>query len=137
MSDDHTRLKDRAQLKERIISVLRSVFDPEIPVNIYDLGLIYTIDVSESGAVAIRMTLTSPNCPVAEKLPAEVQRKVRELPGVSDAKVELVFDPPWSREMMSEIAQLELEMMGIAAPDHLHKLRVTNVTIGRTTRPKE
>jgi FeS assembly SUF system protein len=124
-----------AQLRERIISAIRTVFDPEIPVNVYDLGLIYRIDVTELGGVAIRMTLTSPNCPVADKLPAEVQHQVLKIPGVTDAKVELVFDPPWSREMMSEIAQLELEMMGISAPDHLHKSKVTNVTISRTARP--
>ena len=126
-------MSDTTQLKQRIIAALRTVFDPELPVNIHDLGLIYNIDLSNDGDVAIRMTLTSPNCPVADKIPAEVQRKVREVPGVTNASVDLVFEPPWSREMMSEVAQLELEMMGVSAPDHLHKPKVTNVTIGRTT----
>lgn len=124
---------DTAALKQKILDAIRTVFDPEIPVNIYELGLIYSIDISDGGAVVLRMTLTSPNCPVADKLPADVQRKVVAIPGVSSAKVELTFDPPWSREMMSELAQMELEMMGISGggPDHLHKSKLTDVTIGR------
>ena len=99
---------DPAALKDRIIAALRTVHDPEIPVNIYDLGLIYGIEVDASGAAAIRMTLTSPNCPVADKLPAEVQRKARAVEGISDAKVELTFDPPWSTDLMTEEAKIEL-----------------------------
>ena len=97
-------------LKDEVISLLRTVFDPEIPVNIYDLGLIYYIGLGENGSVAIKMTLTSPNCPVAESLPVEVEDKVSNLPGVMEAKVNLVFDPPWTKEMMSEEAKLELNI---------------------------
>jgi FeS assembly SUF system protein len=97
-------------LKDEVISLLRTVFDPEIPVNIYDLGLIYDIGLGENGSVAIKMTLTSPNCPVAESLPVEVEDKVSNLPGVMEAKVNLVFDPPWTKEMMSEEAKLELNV---------------------------
>ena len=97
-------------LKDEVISLLRTVFDPEIPVNIYDLGLIYDIGLGENGSVAIKMTLTSPNCPVAESLPVEVEDKVSNLPGVMEAKVNLVFDPPWTKEMMSEEAKLELKV---------------------------
>ena len=97
-------------LKDEVISLLRTVFDPEIPVNIYVLGLIYDIGLGENGSVAIKMTLTSPNCPVAESLPVEVEDKVSNLPGVMEAKVNLVFDPPWTKEMMSEEAKLELNV---------------------------
>ena len=99
-----------SDFKDEIISLLRTVFDPEIPVNIYDLGLIYDIDLGKNGCVVIKMTLTSPNCPVAESLPVEVEDKVANLPGVMEAKVNLVFDPPWTKEMMSEEARLELNV---------------------------
>ncbi len=99
-----------SDFKDAIISLLRTVFDPEIPVNIYDLGLIYDIDLGKNGCVVIKMTLTSPNCPVAESLPVEVEDKVANLPGVMEAKVNLVFDPPWTKEMMSEEARLELNV---------------------------
>jgi FeS assembly SUF system protein len=95
-------------LEEKVIAVLRTVFDPEIPVNIHELGLIYDLNVSPQGAVAIRMTLTSPACPVAGALPEEVRQKVAAVPGVTDAKVELVWDPPWDMSRMSEAAQLQL-----------------------------
>jgi FeS assembly SUF system protein len=97
-----------ASLEEKVIAVLRTVFDPEIPVNIHELGLIYDLKVSPEGAVAIRMTLTSPACPVAGALPEEVRQKVAAVPGVTDAKVELVWDPPWDMSRMSEAAQLQL-----------------------------
>jgi FeS assembly SUF system protein len=96
------------ELKEKVISVLRTCFDPEIPVNIYDLGLIYGIDVTPDNAVDIRMTLTSPMCPVAGSLPPEVEMKVRSLVGVSAAKVQVVWEPPWNPGMMSEGAKLQL-----------------------------
>ena len=99
-----------SDFKDAIISLLRTVFDPEIPVNIYDLGLFYDIDLGKNGRVVIKMTLTSPNCPVAESLPVEVEDKVANLPGVMEAKVNLVFDPPWTKEMMSEEARLELNV---------------------------
>jgi FeS assembly SUF system protein len=97
-----------ASLEERVIAVLRTVYDPEIPVNIYELGLVYDLKVDASGAVAIRMTLTSPMCPVAEALPGEVRSKVEAVPGVASAKVELVWEPPWDKSRMSEEAQLAL-----------------------------
>lgn len=98
-------------LLERIIAALRTVYDPEISTNIYDLGLIYAIDAVEDREIAIRMTLTSPGCPVAGILPGQVARAVEGVEGVSRCHVELVWDPPWSREMMSEEAQLELGML--------------------------
>ncbi len=94
-----------------VVEVLRTIFDPELPVNIYELGLIYGIDVDPQGAVTVRMTLTSPACPVAESLPPEVEAKVRAIDGVTDARVELVWDPPWTPERMSEAARLEAGMM--------------------------
>lgn len=96
------------QLKTGIIEVLKTVFDPEIPVNIYDLGLIYEINVFPNRDVEVVMTLTSPNCPVAGTLPGDVEQKVKSVSGVKDAIIELVFDPPWNQEMMSEEAKLEL-----------------------------
>lgn len=96
------------ELTQKAISVVSTCYDPEVPVNIYELGLIYGLDVAASGSVAIRMTLTSPACPVAGSLVAEVQRKVQMLPGVSSVQVELVWDPPWDKSRMSEAARLEL-----------------------------
>jgi len=96
------------ELEDQIIEVLRDVYDPEIPVNIYDLGLIYEINIDADKNVDIVMTLTSPNCPVAESLPKEVEEKVGDLEGVNDCKAEVVFDPPWTQEMMSIDAKLEL-----------------------------
>jgi FeS assembly SUF system protein len=90
------------------VDVLKTVYDPEIPVDIWELGLIYDLAVDEAGAVKIRMTLTSPMCPVAETLPPEVEAKARTVAGVSDVKLDLVWDPPWSPSMMSEAARLEL-----------------------------
>ena len=95
-------------LLERVVTGVRGVYDPEIPLNIYDLGLIYRIDITEEGKVAIDMTLTSPMCPVAESLPGEVEMAARGVDGVSDVVVELVWDPTWGPEVMSEAARLEL-----------------------------
>ena len=95
-------------LKEDIAAALRNVYDPEMPVNIYELGLIYAVDVDEAGNARILMTLTAPNCPVAGSLPAEVERRARAVPGVSSVKLELTFDPPWSKDRMSEAAKLAL-----------------------------
>ncbi len=95
-------------LNERIISILHTCFDPEIPVNIYELGLIYDIEIAPTGAVNVRMTLTTPMCPVAGSLPIEVERKVRSVPPVTSAKVELVWEPPWTKDRMSEAAKLQL-----------------------------
>ena len=96
------------ELTSRIVEALKTVYDPEIPVDIHALGLIYGIEVSPEGDVAVSMTLTSPACPVAGSLPGEVEMKVRSVEGVRDAKIELVWDPPWEMEMMSEAAKLEL-----------------------------
>jgi FeS assembly SUF system protein len=95
-------------LRATVVETLKTCYDPEIPVDIWELGLIYGVEVAPDGAVAIRMTLTSPACPVAGSLPGEVESKVRALPGVSAAKVELVWDPPWDKEMLSEVAKLKL-----------------------------
>jgi FeS assembly SUF system protein len=95
-------------MEEQVVAALRTCFDPEIPVNIYELGLIYKIDVSPAGEVKVRMTLTSPACPVAGSLPGEVEAKIRAIAGVLAAKVELVWDPPWDKDRMSEAARLEL-----------------------------
>jgi FeS assembly SUF system protein len=97
-----------ASLEERVIAALQTCYDPEIPINIYELGLIYDLQIDPSGAVHIKMTLTSPACPVAGALPAEVQSKVQAVPGVTDARVDLVWDPPWDKSRMSEAAQLQL-----------------------------
>ena len=97
-------------LKAPIIDALHTCYDPEIPVDIYELGLIYDVDVQPSGKVSIRMTLTSPGCPVAGSLPLEVEQKVQAVPGVTDVKVELVWDPPWCKDKMSEAAKLQLGM---------------------------
>lgn len=97
--------------EQKIIKALRKVFDPEIPVNLYDLGLIYAIDIAPSNDVKIRMTLTAPGCPVAGSLVTQVRENVAAVPGVSSVQVELVWEPPWNREMMSEAARLELGML--------------------------
>lgn len=98
-------------LHERIVNAMRSIYDPEIPVNIYDLGLIYEIDPQEDGKVIIKMTLTAPNCPVAEFLPMQVKSMAESVPGVTEAMVDIVWDPPWNRDMMSESAKLDLGFM--------------------------
>jgi len=94
--------------KDQIIAALKKVYDPEMPVNIYELGLIYGIGIDEAGKVDVRMTLTAPNCPVAGTLPGEVERAIRAVPGVADVKLELTFDPPWTKDRMSEAAKLAL-----------------------------
>jgi len=99
------------QLEGEIINVIKTVFDPEIPVNVYDLGLIYEIDVNEEGKARIVMTLTSPNCPVAESLPEEVHDKVAAIDGVTSVDLNLTFDPPWTKDMLSEEALLELGLL--------------------------
>ena len=98
-------------LYEAVIDALKSIYDPEIPVNIYELGLIYGVDVSDEGDVAITMTLTTPHCPVAETMPAEIELRAASLPGVRDARVEVTWDPPWDPSKMSDEARLELGML--------------------------
>ncbi|WP_242117350.1 DUF59 domain-containing protein [Aestuariivivens sediminicola] len=102
---------DTAVLGEKIVNVLKTIYDPEIPVDIYELGLIYDVFVNEACDVKILMTLTTPNCPVAETLPLEVEEKVKSLDMVKSAEVEITFDPPWTQELMSEEAKLELGML--------------------------
>jgi FeS assembly SUF system protein len=99
---------EKAALTEAIIAKLKTIFDPEIPVDIYELGLIYGIDIAEDAAVKITMTLTSPACPLAETLPPDVEDKIKSVEGVSDCKVEITWEPTWDKSMMSQEAQLEL-----------------------------
>ena len=102
------KLIDPNELGEEIVRVLKTIFDPEIPVDIYELGLIYDVLVNEDNDVKVLMTLTTPNCPVAESLPLEVKNKIADIDGVKSAEVEKTFDPPWNRDLMSEEAKLEL-----------------------------
>ena len=102
---------NKSHLEGEIIEALRTVYDPEIPVNLYEMGMIYEIEIGDSADVVIRMTLTSPACPVAESLPAEVHDRVAQVEGVNGVDVELVWDPPWTPDRMSEAARLQLGMM--------------------------
>jgi FeS assembly SUF system protein len=103
--------EDQKIVRERVIETLQTVYDPELPVNLYDLGLIYAIDVNDEFDVHVKMTLTAPACPVAGTLPGEVERRIAKTPGVNSAKVELVWDPPWGKDRMSEAALLELGLL--------------------------
>lgn len=107
MSED----MNTTDLGEKVVNVLKTIFDPEIPVDIYELGLIYDVFVNEDSDVKVLMTLTTPNCPVAETLPVEVEEKIKSIDMVNDCEVELTFDPPWSQDLMSEEAKLELGML--------------------------
>jgi FeS assembly SUF system protein len=98
-------------IEAEVLEALRTCFDPEIPVNIYDLGLVYNIHVDSAGIVTIKMTLTSPHCPAVQSLPAEIEAKVKAVQGVMDAKIDLVWDPPWDPSKMSEAARLQLGML--------------------------
>jgi FeS assembly SUF system protein len=99
------------ELTQKVIDVIKTCYDPEIPVDIWELGLIYEIDLNEENELNVKMTLTSPSCPVAETLPPEVEQKLRDIEGIKSAKITLTFEPPWEKEMMSEVAQLELGFM--------------------------
>ena len=99
-----------SDIKNRVIEAVKKIYDPEIPVNIYELGLIYKIDVDEKNKVNVDMTLTSPNCPVAESLPKEVKENIMKVEGVSDVNLNLVWEPPWDKNKMSEAAKLELNL---------------------------
>jgi FeS assembly SUF system protein len=101
---------NQEKIKEQVIEQIKTVYDPEIPVNIYELGLIYEVAVTEQGQVNITMTLTTPMCPVADSLPMEVQEKVAKVEGITDVDLQVVFDPPWNKEMMSEEARFALDM---------------------------
>ena len=98
------------ELKEKVIAEIKKIYDPEIPVNIYDLGLIYEVKVEKDNNIKVKMTLTTPNCPVAESLPKEVKDSIMEVKEVNDVDLELVWDPPWDKSMMSEAARLELNL---------------------------
>ena len=113
--------RDATTLYQRVEDMLRTVYDPEMPVNIYELGLIYEVNVDETRFVSIRMTLTAPNCPVAGTLPPEVEAKVRGVPGVSGVKLDLVFDPPWTKNMMSEAAKLQLGIEDVIPIARIHR----------------
>ena len=102
--------KKMSELKEKIVTEIKKIYDPEIPVNIYELGLIYKIDIKDAKKVNIEMTLTSPNCPVAESLPKMVKDNILKLDGVDDVDLKLVWDPPWTQDMMSESAKLDLNL---------------------------
>jgi len=99
---------DVAALEQQVVESLKTVYDPEIPVNIYELGLIYSVDVTPEGFVDVKMTLTAPGCPVAFTMPPEIEAKLKTIPGVSDARVQVVWEPPWNKDMMSEAAKLQL-----------------------------
>jgi FeS assembly SUF system protein len=102
---------DKQVLEEKVIGALKNCYDPEIPVNIFELGLIYEIGIDDEANVEIKMTLTSPACPVAGSLPGEVEARVRTIPEINDVKVKLVWNPPWDKDMMSEVAKLELGLL--------------------------
>ncbi len=102
---------DPQALEAKVIEALQQIYDPEIPVNIYDLGLIYEVAVSPEAKVEVKMTLTAPGCPVAQTFPGQVEAAIRQVPGVSDAHVEVVWDPPWTKDRMSEAAKLKLGML--------------------------
>jgi len=108
-------------LKDRVIAALRRVYDPEMPVNIYDLGLIYGVEVDGTGRASVRMTLTAPNCPVAGSLPKSVEQAVRAVPGVTDVNVELTFDPPWTKDRISDAAKLDLGLEDLIPIARLRK----------------
>lgn len=108
MSENEVKPFTAEEIKEDVIEMLKTIYDPEIPINIYELGLIYETDVSASGNVEIKMTLTAPGCPVAQTFPGDVENKVSSVAGVNNVHVELVWDPPWTRDQMSEAAQLQL-----------------------------
>ncbi len=99
------------ELTQNVIDMIKTCFDPEIPVDIWELGLIYAIDIDDEKNLKVKMTLTSPSCPVAETLPPEVENKIRSVPSIKSAKIDLTFEPPWTKEMMSEVAQVELGFM--------------------------
>ena len=110
LKSDGISIPEVKSMRDRIIETIKTCYDPEIPVDIWELGLIYEINIDEGNDVHVKMTLTSPACPVAETLPPSVEEKIRNMPDVNDARVEITFDPPWEKEMMSEEARLELGM---------------------------
>jgi len=124
-------------LRDAVIKALRSVHDPEIPVNIHDLGLIYGLQFGDGDVVTITMTLTAPNCPMAEQIVQQVRQNVAAVEGVATVDVNLVWEPKWNAEMMSEAAKLELEFTGHTTPAHLRKNKFSQLTVGRAPRMKK
>jgi FeS assembly SUF system protein len=108
METSTTNIEEIVELKQKVVNAIKMVFDPEIPVDVYELGLIYEITVFPVNNVYVLMTLTSPNCPSAEAIPSEVKERIKEIKGINNVEVELTFDPPYSQDMMSEVAKLEL-----------------------------
>ncbi len=102
---------DKKELEDKVVQMLKSVYDPEIPVDIYELGLIYDVIIKSMEEVEVLMTLTSPSCPVAETLPVEVEQRIKEIEGIDKAEVKIVWDPPWEKDMMSDAAKVELGLM--------------------------
>ena len=102
---------DKEQIRDQAIDIIKTIYDPEIPINIYELGLVYDVQVNEEDAVHVIMTLTAPNCPVADSLPQEVEDKLKGLPGITDASVEITWDPPWEMSKMTEEAKLQLGLL--------------------------
>jgi len=134
MSDAGNEVSERgsADVRQGVVEALRSVHDPEIPVNIYDLGLIYELDVDGQGGVRIRMTLTTPNCPVAESLPAAVKEAAAGVQGVRDVDLDLVWEPRWTPAMITDEGRMELELHGVTLPEPGgRKDPFTNVTMNR------
>ncbi len=129
-------MESQTELIKLIIKALREVHDPEIPVNIYDLGLIYDLEVDDEGATQVRMTLPAPNCPRSDVILSRVREKVKTVEGVTSVDVELVWEPTWDTSMMSEAAKLELEFTGHTSPAHLRKDKFSSLTIGKSSRDR-
>ena len=132
MADETTTPDPREALQTRVVDALRTVHDPEIPVNVHDLGLIYALEIEDGGDVTVRMTLTAPNCPMAETIVQDVERKVRGVDGVGEVTVDLVWEPKWDPDMMTEAAKLELEFTGHTGPAHLRKDKFSSLTVGKS-----
>lgn len=125
-----------SELRDRIIEAMRTVKDPEIPINLYDLGLIYELEIDEAGAVSVEMTLTTPNCPVADMLPTQVKRAVEAVEGVASAQVNLTWEPPWTPSMVHEDAKAVLEMMGIDVANPHRRDPFTSLSVGRSAKKR-
>lgn len=124
-------------LRDQIIAAMRTVKDPEIPINLYDLGLVYSLEISDEGEVAVMMTLTTPNCPVADMLPTQMKQAIERVEGVNRASVDLTWDPPWAPSMMQEDARAALEMMGIDVSNPHKRDPFTSLSVGRSGARRE
>ena len=130
-------MTEENELKQSVIKALRGVHDPEIPINIYDLGLVYDLEIDDEAAVRINMTLTAPNCPVAELIVQQVTQAAQDVEGIRSVEVELVWEPKWEPDMMSEAAKLEMEFTGHVGPAHLRKDKFSQLTVGKTQKQKK